>query len=1157
SIFFPVLEASDYFGDVFSWTVSNLFFFAQFFACLLMDIDATPGIEKMDFTAEGAEFHDPGVNVKESFLESSVVIDGGTEQSELILTADALEEDPTVKSVMDTDDVSAHELNFPEVKEQMLKEVEEMKGDVLVDDGVNDDDIEKLLNPKPIEDHTVPIEDEESQTNDVQIYDKVDPPVVDRLDEDQTDLPSANPDQVGKEDVKAALDETKVLDVLVCGNCHITFHFVEDFSSHKSTCSKHSPFVGGMIEQKPTIWAFLLFKNALVKQNPQKYSGGLTESSWKLYQKWCKLPENTRNAWITAGESVMKYVSMGNLKKDPSKVLLSKGSDKTSEDDDPKRPVVMKKICQRDQSGEITKIRPGGFISQSDSRSSLREDSEPTKTLTLDDEEPMTIPPLTNTLKNYKKASETVREEEFVVERIVSRRFNPRRKQYEYLLKWEGYPPEQNTWEPAENLETCQHLLKAFEESLNKQALKMKNIQGRKSDYNLPSSSGGSMSNFGRPVRSSKQKALSQVKQWCGSIKPDEAEIDSLMKRKLSPTDSDDDEDGFVGKRMRLGSDSEESVGGRGISVGMKKNANAPTGRGPGRPRKHPLANGVNTSLAVESSDEGEGKSTLEILSQANVTKTLNLSPANQQVLVANAKGVVKVDPSQVPNLSSGVYIMSNKSGIIKLDSVTPSKALSMKQGIVKDISPTMKGPGAGTPQPQPTKSVVMLNKSQTPAHHEIPPKSGIVRKTLMSPQVTTQRVVSTTPSVFPGARTPVRQPRTTGSIKINNPNPNTRFLHSGASRQNFSITPSNKPKTVIRTAEPQKRIMGIESRTVSAQNKIERGGILSGGMRGGRGGTVRSAITKPSPNITNLPPIAPASPPRPLSLCPETGKVLLKAEGEKTPDPLPSPTIISMPTTQHTATDIQSTPIVIKEEYIEKTSGIPEEVEPEQILTQVTQQVHQQNQLKPIRPKKEPDTSPPKAKESLVKRTLGKPGSIGSMTVSPKKILPEIEDPDSDVVTISGEDGMIYKVSKSELNNSLLMAGEDGQQCVYLTTGENGDENATVITLDPSSYSDQVNQIGQQVNVLNEVGEEEQQFYVKEGEEGELMDIQVQEGADDGQSQLVAQLVEAGEPAPGGGPRRVVLLLPDGNLMMTEVDEEQYAALELDKFQGQTAEME
>lgn len=31
-------------------------------------------------------------------------------------------------------------------------------------------------------------------------------------------------------------------------------------------------------------------------------------------------------------------------------------------------------------------------------------------------------------------------EEEFVVEKIVSRRYNIKKKHYEYLLKWEGYP---------------------------------------------------------------------------------------------------------------------------------------------------------------------------------------------------------------------------------------------------------------------------------------------------------------------------------------------------------------------------------------------------------------------------------------------------------------------------------------------------------------------------------------------------------------------------------------------------------------------------------------------------------------------------------------------------------------------------------------------
>lgn len=40
-------------------------------------------------------------------------------------------------------------------------------------------------------------------------------------------------------------------------------------------------------------------------------------------------------------------------------------------------------------------------------------------------------------------------------------------------------------------------------------------------------------------------------------------------------------------------------------------------------------------------------------------------------------------------------------------------------------------------------------------------------------------------------------------------------------------------------------------------------------------------------------------------------------------------------------------------------------------------------------------------------------------------------------------------------------MSGEDGQQCVYVATGEDGDENATVLTLDPS-YADTVAQLSQ-----------------------------------------------------------------------------------------------
>lgn len=58
--------------------------------------------------------------------------------------------------------------------------------------------------------------------------------------------------------------------------------------------------------------------------------------------------------------------------------------------------------------------------------------------------------------------------QEFVVERVVARRFNQKKRQFEYLLKWEGYPPEQNTWEPADNMSACSHLIKQYEDTLVK-----------------------------------------------------------------------------------------------------------------------------------------------------------------------------------------------------------------------------------------------------------------------------------------------------------------------------------------------------------------------------------------------------------------------------------------------------------------------------------------------------------------------------------------------------------------------------------------------------------------------------------------------------------------------------------------------------------------
>ncbi|XP_014252330.1 uncharacterized protein LOC106668253 isoform X2 [Cimex lectularius] len=1094
-------------------------------------------------------------------------------------------------------DLLENDLILSEVKEQVLKEVEEMKDMPNLDSSaVSTVDIENLLEPKDLplplpQDDLKPIitNVELGPVHDLQPEPEVTPghePEQENEHEHETETESEVPEesnpQVNMEDMKVAQEELRVLDILVCGSCHQVVHFVDAFVMHKPICKGKSNFHGNIAETKSQVWAFLLWKNAQSKLS-QKTGTPSTESSWKLYQKWCKMPSRIREAWVAAGETVMNFSTFGYSKTGESvlKTPIKKPGENQKSDimetneEDGRKPVVMRKLVQRDPAGEIKEIRPTAPSNNKkihedieNIRNQLEDgDSSQDKLTDLDSFEAeaprisfqkfLRVKPST---KEGVIGMDTVQEEEFVVEKIVSRRFNPRKKQYEYLLKWEGYPSEQNTWEPAENLEACQHLLKAFEESLSKQsaskpASKPTNVAvAKKTEVTQQQPGPSGLNSFGRPVRYSKQKALNQVKAWCGSIKPDDAELETL-KRRAPVTDSEDEDDGVL-KRLKseFETDSEDSLGGRiyynkagGMSGIIKKSAR---GRGAGYNRNRIVQNGTSNPdnlaavLGLESSgDEADGKKlALEMLNRKSLEKRVSsLSPANQQVLVANAKGVVKVDPSQVPNLSSGVYIMSNKSGIIKLDSVSPSKALSLKQGPVKEVT-------AIAPKPAMTStitsgSVVMLNKqNQNTTGIQ---RTGILRKNTLTNM---GRGGNSNTVIQRGIGRPSRPP---GNIKITNPNTS----GSAAARSNVNVTPSVKPKLPLKTTvtqEPQKKALEIERRVLGS--KIGRGGFPARGGFKGRGGITiggppnnsisdtdsigskgkdkdadsifrdmaqESQSSDSDPGIpddfpADLPPIEPESPPRPLTLCPETGKVLSKAEGERTPEPTPPPS-----------------PVVIKQEEPEKPSTLIKQKEDQPFLSRV-------NSTKD---------------NTILKKTLGRPGTTGSIVISPKKSIQEEEDNDSEFVTITGEDGLLYKVSKAELNNTLLVSGEDGQQCVYVTTGENGDENAAVLALG-STYSDTVAQL-EGVNILGTEGEETQ-FYVKESEDGELLSLEVQgqDGSEDGQSQLVAQLVEAGEPAPGGGPRRVVLLLPDGNLMMTEVDEEQYAALELDKFQT-TTEME
>lgn len=69
--------------------------------------------------------------------------------------------------------------------------------------------------------------------------------------------------------------------------------------------------------------------------------------------------------------------------------------------------------------------------------------------------------------------------------------------------------------------------------------------------------------------------------------------------------------------------------------------------------------------------DGASGKTTIVLGKKPD---GMSVSPSQQPVLVANSKGVVKVDPRTLPNISSGVYVMSTKpgpngaSGLVKVD---------------------------------------------------------------------------------------------------------------------------------------------------------------------------------------------------------------------------------------------------------------------------------------------------------------------------------------------------------------------------------------------------------------------------------------------------------------------------------------------------------
>ncbi|XP_015184080.1 PREDICTED: uncharacterized protein LOC107070411 isoform X2 [Polistes dominula] len=473
--------------------------------------------------------------------------------------------------------------------------------------------------------------------------------------------------------IKAAQEEMGRLDILVCGQCHSAFHFIEEFQEHRTkegSCSHVSHFRDNTNnEQKAQVWAFLLWKDTQIQH---ENSDRDTTNSWKLYQKWCKMDTHIRDTWITAGKTIQTFTKISNAK-------MQEVPRQTNSNAEGTKQIVVRKVIRNGQPEDASDSKKD--IKSSEAK--LQKGLESTEGEIDKKDKPKMKPTFKPkpAHKIPKAAGEEDRDsstEEYYIEKILAKRFNPKKRCPEYLLKWEGYIHDSNSWEALENVPNCKHLLDEFERNLAKQK-EMKAAQQQQASNKLSGkvaaqkaviksadASKPGPSNVvqaGRPMRSSKSKAMDQVKQWCGSMKDEESDL--LGKRRIDYSDSDSEEAGSsAAKRAKGDTGSDEEWSGESEEDKMM-------GRSDVIQRAFNRAN-------VQSNGSNRTVSTTDLATSLGLQSPDGTKSNQSPVLVANAKGVVKVDPKQMPNLTSGVYVMSRKDGIIKLDS-SPSGKLAVK----------------------------------------------------------------------------------------------------------------------------------------------------------------------------------------------------------------------------------------------------------------------------------------------------------------------------------------------------------------------------------------------------------------------------------------------------------------------------------------------
>ncbi|XP_061393562.1 myb-like protein Q [Musca vetustissima] len=1038
-----------------------------------------------------------------------------------------------------------------------------------------------------------------------------------------------SPTEIGKHAklIKSAQEEMATMDVLVCGRCLNVFHFIEDFKMHKQkTCFKENNNVRECNDTKPKIWAFLLWKATQLHNN--KDNNITSPNSWALYQTWVKMDESLRETWIVAGKTIQSFakVSQGNLQEMPVKItktVVNNNSNANSDGISPGRkpltqtkpqvanlkPPVKLNVSNKstaDSENEtsplksplannaVQKIMPKKPITVSPQLSTkpTPATATPPPTTTTATTPAAAGKPLTRRAKRSVPNSEEVVEEN--VEKIVAKRFNPRRRMHEYLVKWENRALEQNTWEPASHLENVPHLLETFEKQLARQKETRAALQAKQqaatgtptpgnklgevkvavkdsptqqaSPLDTQRSQLGSPSD--RPQRSSKTKAMDQVKQWVAG---------NSVSSAHSPNSDAASHQNENDKDWPL---------------------NTSTGSGP--------LGGLKRKL--DDSDYNDSNADEMPASTTNTMEDLeeDLIPSHtlKKMKYGNS---VSVEVKTKTDVTKQIKVNGTATARNEIQTTVPTSSSSAEVIITQDTSASgvVKKPGftgTGTNN-KPEAQVRILSKGESAISN-----SGIVR-------------VGSVNDITNATSSPLASPHTTPIAENKTQQLITRTQHvRTAANPTGRSTPTPAARPMV-----QQQIVRTPSGTTIQRKSVPATG---NSIQRGPGGTLQSrTMSQASPSSGRM--IIPrqgmsaSSTPRlaqQKAVTPEQKILQLSKSGDLkvTKKVMTREDVVAQRQQHQQLQQRQRQQSQVHIQKVQQLSGPAQRNSPMAQRKPIHQQQHQvvhhhqqqqqqeeehQARLCPITGNiiggsQQEDQQNIHVQAQLEQQQQQQQHQITLQQeqqqqqqqlhdIDPNLLLTQdqmLTNEDGTPLLVTGEDGTVYQVAgkNAEGQTILVTQGPDGEQHFAYVAAAEGENENQAFAIDNAAVAEAVAQLpaDQQAEALaavaaGEAGNGGGQYLVKTTQEdgttqvvtmteAELQQhqaavaaaanaapaatnqlcIQTGDGSD-GQANIPAEVVQAELPSPGGT-RRVVLLLQDGTFMMTEMHDDEFKALNI-----------